>query len=262
MGTVICRAPLRLYTNLSIMKFLILLSVAAFCAARPQFVFLIPNADGQGGLQQLDAAQVAALQQNLQPFFNNLQAQTAPVAPAPAPVPAPEPAPVEAAPAEPAAPVEAVPAEVAAPVEAAPAEATPTVPVADPALNQVDQQFQSFIFPDDEPAVVAAKQAHFQAVMKALGSPQAGEAAPAEAAPVEAAPAEAAPAEAEQEPVEAEAAEAEAAEMEAAEAEAGEAGEAGEAAEAEAGEAGEAGEGAEAEAGEAGEAGEAEAEAA
>merc|ERR1712002_327278 len=260
MGTVICRAPLRLYTNLSIMKFLILLSVAAFCAARPQFVFLIPNADGQGGLQQLDAAQVAALQQNLQPFFNNLQAQTAPVAPAPAPAPAPEaapaPTPVEAAPAEPAAPVEA------APVEAAPAEAAPAVPVADPALNQVDQQFQSFIFPDDEPAVVAAKQAHFQAVMKALGSPQAGEAAPAEAAPVEAAPAEAAPAEAEQEPVEAEAAEAEAAEMEAAEAEAGEAGEAGEAAEAEAGEAGEAGEGAEAEAGEAGEAGEAEAEAA
>ncbi|ROT69924.1 hypothetical protein C7M84_011848 [Penaeus vannamei] len=127
--------------------------------------------------------------------------------------------------------------------------------------------FASFIFPEDEPAVVAAKKAHFAAVMSALGqgnaaAPAEGEAADAEAAAAEAEAAEAAEVEAaeaaEAEAGAAEAEAAEAAEVEAAEAEAAEA-EAGaaeaEAAEAEAAEA----EAAEAEAGAEAEAAEAEA---
>merc|ERR1719371_50224 len=83
-----------------------------------------------------------------------------------------------AAPAEAAqAPVEAavaaeapVATEIAATAEAVvPAEVAPAV---DPAVNAVDGQFSSFIFPGDEPAVAAAKRAHFAAVQAALGHPQ------------------------------------------------------------------------------------------
>ncbi|KAG7167696.1 putative Cytochrome c1-like 2, partial [Homarus americanus] len=116
-----------------------------------------------------------------------------------------------------------------APTAEAPAEEVPTeVIAADPAANVIDPQFASFIFPDDEPAVVAAKMAHFAAVKVALGGPPATSQVAAETQAVEAEATLAAEAEGEavaaaEAEAEAEAADAAALEAEAAEAQEAEA---------------------------------------
>merc|ERR1719427_653678 len=209
-------------------RLLIAAALFAGCAARPspqpspqQVVFLV--ADAQGSLSPVtpSADQIASLLTNLQATS---AAAPAAVAPAVAEVPAvvakeaavevvAEEAAVEASPAE-AIIAEAIPALDDAPLVG-------EVPVADPAGNLVDPAFQQFIFPDNAPAVVAAKQVHFAAVSEALGTPtgkaleEPTTAVENEIAPeVEAAPAEVAVeakaaevVEAEAAPVEAEAAE-------------------------------------------------------
>ncbi|XP_066938264.1 tropomyosin-1, isoforms 33/34-like [Macrobrachium rosenbergii] len=208
------------------MKFLVLLSLAAMCCARPQVVFLVPGGDQQAGAAPPTITQehIAAIQRSIAPILQQIQAgafqNLQPVS-------------------------QFVPNQQVA-VAAEPVGAVPGFAAETFASNTIDTGANTgavaaeAVGSNADAAAAAAAGPNSETVVAvdatSLADAPAVEAAPAgaeaEAAEAEAAEAEAAEAEAaEAEAAEAEAAEAEAAEAEAAEAEAAEA----EAAEAEAG---------------------------
>merc|ERR1712142_1118751 len=108
------------------MKFLVVLStLAVMCAARPQFVFLVPGNGAGGAASSVNQEQLLAIQRSLGPILQQLQSGQFQTQGAVAP--AAEPAAPAAAPAEVAAPEVAAAEVAAAPVEAPVAEEAPVV---------------------------------------------------------------------------------------------------------------------------------------